>query len=178
MWSKFDQATLSFGYGLSVTPLQLARAYAVLAADGISHPVTLKRRFDEVEGTRVFKASTARAVRSMLESVVSAEGTAPAASIKGYRVAGKTGTVRKSIAGGYSEDRFFSVFAGMAPASNPSLVAVVMIDEPSTGKYYGGQVAAPLFSKVMGGALRLLNIAPDKMPSDVLRMADAKRRER
>ena len=176
-WSKFEQATLSFGYGLSVTPLQLARAYAVLAADGVSRPVTLKRSYETVEGNRVFKAATARALRSMMEAVVSPQGTAPAAAIKGYRVAGKTGTVRKSIAGGYSEDRFFSVFAGMAPASNPSLVAVVMIDEPSTGKYYGGQVAAPIFSKVMGGALRLLNIAPDKMPSDVLRMADAKRGE-
>jgi cell division protein FtsI (penicillin-binding protein 3) len=174
-WSKFDQATLSFGYGLSVTPLKLAQAYAVLAADGVSRPVTLRRSFDRVDGDRVFKTSTARAVRSMLESVVSSEGTAPAAAIKGYRVAGKTGTVRKSIAGGYAEDRFFSVFAGMAPASNPSLVAVVMVDEPSAGQYYGGQVAAPVFSKVMGGALRLLNIAPDKMPSDVLRMADAKR---
>ncbi len=178
MWSEFDQAALSFGYGISVTPLQLARAYAVLASDGISRPVTLKRRYGKAEGMRVFKASTARIVRSMLESVISSEGTAPAAAIKGYRVAGKTGTVRKSIAGGYAEDRFFSVFAGMAPASNPSLVAVVMIDEPSTGKYYGGQVAAPIFSKVMGGALRLLNISPDKMPDDGLRMADTLGRNR
>jgi cell division protein FtsI (penicillin-binding protein 3) len=178
MWSKFDQAALSFGYGLSVTPLQLARAYGVIAADGISRPVTLKRSYGKVEGMRVFQKSTARTLRSMLESVVSSEGTAPAAGIKGYRVAGKTGTVRKSIAGGYADDRFFSVFAGMAPASNPRLVAVVMLDEPSSGEYYGGKVAAPIFSKVMGGALRLLNIAPDKMPADGLRMADAQRRSR
>jgi cell division protein FtsI (penicillin-binding protein 3) len=98
MWSKFDQAALSFGYGLSVTPLQLARAYGVIAADGISHPVTLRRSYGGVEGMRVFKKSTARILRSMLELVVSSEGTAPAAAIKGYRVAGKTGTVRKSIA--------------------------------------------------------------------------------
>ncbi len=178
IWTDFDQAALAFGYGLSVTPLQLARAYAALAADGISRPVTLEHRYGKAEGFRVFKASTASIVRSMLESVVSPEGTAPLASIKGYRVAGKTGTVRKSIAGGYADDRFFAIFAGMAPASNPRLVTVVVIDEPSAGKYYGGQVAAPLFSKIMGGALRLLNISPDKMPSDGLRMANTLGRNR
>lgn len=170
-WSKFDHATLAFGYGLSVTPLQLARAYSVLASDGVSRPVTIQRRDAPAEATRVFSPSTARTVRSMLEGVVSAKGTAPAAAIKGYRVAGKTGTVRKSISGGYAEDRFFSVFAGMAPASEPRLVTVVMIDEPSAGKYYGGQVAAPVFSNVMGGALRLLNVSPDEFPGDALRMA-------
>lgn len=170
-WSRFDLATLSFGYGLSVTPLQLARAYMVLATDGIRLPVTIQQRDTPAEGVRVFSSSTARTLRSMLEAVVSAEGTAPAAAIKGYRVAGKTGTVRKSISGGYAEDKFFSVFAGMAPASAPRLVAVVMIDEPSAGKYYGGQVAAPVFSKVMGGALRLLNVSPDRFPGDGLRMA-------
>ncbi len=170
-WSIFDHATISFGYGLSVTPLQLARAYSVLASDGLSRPVTIQRRETAAEGIRVFSQDTARTVRSMLEAVVSSQGTAPAAAIKGYRVAGKTGTVRKSISGGYAEDRFFSVFAGMAPASNPRLVAVVMIDEPSAGKYYGGQVAAPVFSTVMGGALRLLNVSPDQFPGDSLRMA-------
>lgn len=172
-WSRFDHATISFGYGLSVTPLQLARAYSVLASDGISRPVTMQRRDEAEDGKRIFRASTARAVRSMLEAVVSSEGTAPAAAIKGYRVAGKTGTVHKSISGGYAEDRFFSVFAGMAPAGNPRLVAVVVIDEPSAGKYYGGQVAAPVFSKVMGGALRLLNVSPDELSRDGLRMAKA-----
>ncbi len=170
-WSRFDHATIAFGYGLSVTPLQLARAYSVLASDGLSRPVTIQRRETAAEGTKVFSASTAKAVRSMLEAVVSSQGTAPAAAIKGYRVAGKTGTVRKSISGGYAEDRFFSVFAGMAPATDPRLVTVVMIDEPSAGKYYGGQVAAPVFSTVMGGALRLLNISPDEFPGDSLRMA-------
>ncbi len=171
-WSKFDHATISFGYGLSVTPLQLAHAYLVLAADGVSFPVSLLRQDKPVRGKRVFKASTARILRSMLEDVVSSEGTAPAAAIKGYRVAGKTGTVRKSISGGYADDRFVSVFAGMAPAGNPRLVAVVMINEPSAGKYYGGQVAAPVFSKVMGGALRLLNVSPDDPAQAGLRMAD------
>ena len=172
-WSKFDHATVSFGYGLSVTPLQLARAYLVLAADGVSFPVSLLRQDKPVQGKRVFKASTARVLRSMLEDVVSSEGTAPAAAIKGYRVAGKTGTVRKSISGGYAEHRFVSVFAGIAPAGNPRLVAVVMINEPSAGKYYGGQVAAPVFSKVMGGALRLLNVSPDDPTQVGLRVADS-----
>jgi cell division protein FtsI (penicillin-binding protein 3) len=172
-WTDFDQATLAFGYGLSVTSLQLARAYAVIAADGISRPVTMERRYEPAEGFRVFKASSARAVRSMMEAVVSSGGTAPAAAVKGYRVAGKTGTVRKSIAGGYSDDKYFAVFAGMAPASNPRLVTVVMVNEPSAGKYYGGLVAAPVFSKIMGGALRLLNVAPDDLPDDGLRMARA-----
>ncbi len=172
-WSKFDHATISFGYGLSVTPLQLARAYLVLAADGVSFPITMLRQEKPAKGKRVFKASTARIVRSMLEDVVSSGGTAPAAAIKGYRVAGKTGTVRKSISGGYAEDRFVSVFAGLAPAGNPRLVMVVMLDEPSAGKYYGGLVAAPVFSKVMGGALRLLNVSPDD-PSHVgLRVAES-----
>lgn len=177
LWTDFDQAALAFGYGLSVTPLQLARAYAVIAADGVSRPVTLEPVYERTEGFRVMKAATARKVRSMLESVVSSGGTAPSASIKGYRVAGKTGTVRKSIAGGYAEDKFFSIFAGMAPASNPRLVAVVVIDEPSAGKYYGGQVAAPLFSKIMGGALRLLDVSPDGLPDDGLRMAKTMGRE-
>jgi cell division protein FtsI (penicillin-binding protein 3) len=170
-WSRFDHATLAFGYGISVTPLQLARAYAVLASDGLSLPVSIQRLDKPPAATRVFSSATARTVRSMLEAVVSAEGTAPAAAIKGYRVAGKTGTVRKSISGGYADDRFFSVFAGMAPATDPRLVAVVMIDEPSAGKYYGGQVAAPVFSRVMGGALRLMNVSPDEFPGDSLRMA-------
>jgi cell division protein FtsI (penicillin-binding protein 3) len=172
-WSKFDHATVSFGYGLSVTPLQLAHAYLVLAADGVSLPVSMLRQDKAVQGKRVFKASTARILRSMLEDVVSSEGTAPAAAIKGYRVAGKTGTVRKSISGGYAEHRFVSVFAGMAPAGNPRLVAVVMINKPSAGKYYGGQVAAPVFSRVMGGALRLLNVSPDDPAQVGLRVANS-----
>ncbi len=170
-WSEFEQATLSFGYGLSVTALQLARAYSVLAADGISRPITMERRNEKAQGYRVFKQATARAVRTMLEEVVTPGGTAPAAAVKGYRIAGKTGTVRKSIAGGYAEDKYFAIFAGMAPASDPRLVTVVVVDEPNAGKYYGGLVAAPIFSKIMGGALRLLNVSPDGLPTDGLRMA-------
>ena len=172
-WAKIDQATLAFGYGLSVTPLQLARAYGVLAADGIRRPVTLIRSDETAPGERVMSVETARAVRTMMRAVVSAEGTAPKAAIPGYTVAGKTGTVKKSIAGGYSEKSYQAVFAGMAPATDPRLVMVVMINEPRAGKYYGGQVAGPVFSRVMSGALRLLNIAPDDLPEEEPRFAAA-----
>ena len=172
-WSQFEQATLSFGYGLSVTPLQLARAYAVLANDGVMLPVTLlKRNPSEIpQGQRVMRASVARTVVKMLEAVVSREGTAPLAAVPGYRVAGKTGTAKKSIAGGYAEDKYLSLFAGIAPASNPRLVMVVMINEPGGKDYYGGLVAAPVFSKVMSDALRLLNIPPDDELSERPRLA-------
>ncbi len=172
-WAKIDQATLSFGYGLSVTPTQLAGAYAVIAADGVRKPVSLLRVDRPPEGERIMSRKTARAVRGMMQAVVSPEGTAPAAAVAGYQVAGKTGTVKKSISGGYADDRYMAVFAGMAPASDPRLVMVVMIDEPSAGQYYGGQVAAPVFSKVMAGALRLLNIAPDALQQDDVRLAAA-----
>lgn len=170
-WAEIDQATLAFGYGLSVTALQLARAYGVLASDGIRYPVSLLRQDAPVRGERVMRASTARAVRKMMEAVVTDEGTAPAAAVAGYRVAGKTGTAKKSVSGGYADDRYVSVFAGIAPASDPRLVMVVMIDEPTAGKYYGGSVAAPVFSRVMTGALRLLNIAPDALDETGIRMA-------
>jgi cell division protein FtsI (penicillin-binding protein 3) len=160
-WSRFEQATHSFGYGLSVTVLQLARAYCALAADGVLRPVALLKLERVPEGERVMRAATARAVRRMMETVVSAEGTAPQAAVEGYRVAGKTGTVKKTEAGGYSKDRYQAVFAGMIPASRPRLVMAVMIDEPRGEAYYGGLVAAPVFSRVMTGAMRLLNVAPD-----------------
>jgi cell division protein FtsI (penicillin-binding protein 3) len=127
-------------------------------------PVTLLQRDKAPQPTRVFSPAVARAVRSMMETVVREGGTAPHAAVEGYRVAGKTGTVHKSVAGGYSEDRYLSLFAGMAPASNPRLVAVVLINEPSNGEHYGGLVAGPVFSRVMAGALRLLNITPDDAP--------------
>jgi len=163
-WSKIGQATLSYGYGLSVTALQLTRAYAVLAAQGIKYPVSLLKLEQEPEGVRVMKSETAAKLTKMMEAVVSDTGTAPKAAIAGYRVAGKTGTVKKSQAGGYAEHRYLAVFAGYAPASDPRLAMVVMIDEPSGKHYYGGSVAAPLFSKVMAGALRLLNVTPDDLP--------------
>jgi cell division protein FtsI (penicillin-binding protein 3) len=161
-WSPFEQATLSFGYGLSVTPLQLARAYAALANGGILLPVSLLKLDRPPKGERVMRRSTARNMVKMLEAVVSRQGTAPRAAIPGYRVAGKTGTAKKSVAGGYAEDKYLSLFVGMAPASDPRLVMAVFIDEPKGHEFYGGLVAAPVFAKVMSGALRLLNIPPDK----------------
>lgn len=161
-WKSFDQAVLSFGYGLNVSTLQLARAYTALADDGILHSVSLLKRDEDNDARRVFTAKTARSVRGMLENVIMKDGTAYEARVDGYRVAGKTGTVKKAGAHGYKEKKYYAVFAGMAPASDPRLVIVVMVDEPSAGKYYGGLVSAPIFSKVMAGALRVLGIAPDR----------------
>jgi cell division protein FtsI (penicillin-binding protein 3) len=161
-WSSFEQATLSFGYGLSVTPLQLARSYAVLANDGVRLPASLLKLEHTPLGERVLRQSTAKSIVTMLEAVVSRDGTAPLAAVPGYRVAGKTGTAKKSVAGGYAEDKYLSLFVGMAPASRPRLVMAVFVDEPRGEEYYGGLVAGPVFSKIMSGALRLMNIAPDK----------------
>ena len=161
LWRKIGQATLAYGYGLSVTPLQLAHAYTVLGAEGRSVPVSLLALDRPAQSRPAIDAEVARTVLAMMEPVVSAEGTAPKAAIPGYRVAGKTGTARKFTAGGYHADRYLSVFAGIAPASAPRLAAVVLIDEPSAGVYYGGEVAAPVFSRVVGDALRILGIPPD-----------------
>ncbi|MEK6551004.1 MAG: penicillin-binding protein 2 [Pseudomonadota bacterium] len=161
-WVPIDQASLSFGYGISVTPLQLARAYAAIANGGELKPISLLRLEAPANGTPALSGSTARALQQMLElAVMSDEGTGRLAQVPDYRVAGKTGTVRKLTARGYADDRYVAWFAGFAPASNPRLVMVVMIDEPSRGGYFGGQVAAPVFSRVMGGALRLLDIPAD-----------------
>jgi len=164
-WRVFEHATLAFGYGVSVTALQLAQAYSVLAADGLKRPPTLLRRDPNKDGpapaTRVLSAESARTVRAMMETVVSEQGTARRAAIAGYRVAGKTGTAKKAGVGGYAGRRYQAVFAGMAPASRPRLVMVVMIDEPRGKSYYGGLVAAPVFQRVMEGALRLFNVPPD-----------------
>ncbi len=162
LWQDFEQATLSYGYGVSATVLQLARSYTALADDGILHSVSLLKREEDYDQKRVFSVQTARKVREMLEHVVKKDGTAYQARVTGYRVAGKTGTVKKAIAGGYAEDRYLAVFVGLAPVSNPRFVLAVMIDEPSAGKYYGGAVAAPVFSSVMEGALRVYGVAPDK----------------
>jgi cell division protein FtsI (penicillin-binding protein 3) len=161
-WVPIEQATVSFGYGLSVTPLQLARAYTALANNGILMPVTLLRRDTEVKGQRAMKETNARAIRRMLEMAVSKDGTGAAARVMHYRVAGKTGTVHKLGADGYAENAYVASFAGFAPASDPRLIMVVTIDQPARGGYFGGQAAAPVFSKVMSGALRLLNIPLDE----------------
>ncbi len=164
-WGRVEQATLAFGYGVSVTPLQLARAYAAIAADGVLPPVHFRAvpgpQAVRSERRRIVSAETAGEVRSMLESVVTS-GTGERARITGYRVAGKTGTVHKLAGKAYAEDRYRALFAGFAPAAEPRLAAVVVLDEPQGEDYYGGQVAAPVFARVMAGALRLLDVRPDR----------------
>ena len=166
-----ELATLSYGYGISVTSLQLARAYAVLANGGVTLPVTLIRTDAEPQGERVMSEQTARQVRSMLEQAVSRDGTGAAAQVAYYRVGGKTGTAHKLVNGGYSGNSYIASFAGFAPASDPRLVMIITVDEPQGGEYFGAQVAAPIFSKVMAGALRLLNIPPDKLDAPARRTA-------
>ena len=163
-WSEVELATLSFGYGISVTALQLAQAYSVIAANGLLLPISYSKVSGSITAKRVIQKPVVQQVRLMMEAVVNPGGTGRLASVVGYRVAGKTGTVHKSTRGGYAEDRYLSIFAGMAPASDPRLVMVVMIDEPQQGQYYGGQVAAPVFSRIMDGSLRLLNVPPDNVP--------------
>ncbi len=160
-WRPITTATVSYGYGLSVTPLQLAHAYATLGAYGLQRPVSFTRVDSPVIGERVLPEQVSRDVVRMLQTVVSDTGTGKRASIPGYSVAGKTGTAWKASAGGYSTNRYLAVFAGLAPASNPRLATVVVIDEPSAGLYYGGDVSAPVYSAIVGGALRLLSVAPD-----------------
>ena len=161
-WRKIEQATISYGYGLSVTPLQLARAYAILGASGIRRPVTLRRVEGPVVGERVLDARIAQELLKMMESVVSQDGaTGYRAALVGYRVAGKTGTAWTADAGGYSSDRYKASFGGVVPASHPRLAAIVVIDEPGGKQFYGGDVAAPVFANVMAGALRLLGVPPD-----------------
>ncbi|MEO1574144.1 MAG: penicillin-binding transpeptidase domain-containing protein [Pseudomonadota bacterium] len=161
-WSSLDQATLAYGYGLSVTPLQLAQAYATIGAGGVRYPVTFLKRDEPPAGERVLRESTATSLLSMLETVVAPGGTGTRARVDGYRVAGKTLTARKYQAGGYSEERHVTGFAGLAPATSPRLAVVVVIDEPSGTDNSGGKVAAPVFANVMSGALRLLAVAPDQ----------------
>jgi cell division protein FtsI (penicillin-binding protein 3) len=162
-WRPIGVATLSYGYGMSVTPLQLAHAYATLGAGGIRRPVTFLRADDAIAGERVLDEHVARELIHLLESVITPDGTGARASLTGYRVAGKTGTAWKSTAGGYSTDKYIAVFAGVVPATAPRLAAVVIIDEPGGTQYYGGDVAAPVFAAVMAGALRLMAVAPDDL---------------
>ena len=166
-WKPIEQATMSYGHGISVSLLQLARAYTIFATDGELRAPALIKRDTPVEASRVISAETAQAVRKMLEMAVQAGGTAPKAQIVGYRVAGKTGTAHKLEGRGYAANRYVSSFVGFAPVSNPRLIVAVMIDEPSAGQHYGGAVAAPVFSEVMGGALRLMGVPPDA-PMDKL----------
>ncbi len=164
-WRPIEQATMSYGHGISVNLMQLARSYTIFAAGGQLKPISLLKRDTSSAGQQVISRETALAMSRMLELAVQPGGTGPQARVNGYRVAGKTGTAHKPLEGmrGYSKNRYISTFVGYAPVSNPRLVIAVMIDEPSAGQYYGGAVAAPLFSQVMSGALRHLNVPHDAL---------------
>jgi cell division protein FtsI (penicillin-binding protein 3) len=157
-WSKFELATLSWGYGLAITPMQLARFYATLANGGIKHELSIVKREQASKGERVFSEANSIAVTRMLETVV--DEHVQRAKVDGYRVGGKTGTSFKAVAGGYGND-YVGLFAGVAPITDPKVVVVVVINDPGGDLYHGGEVAAPVFSRVMQGALRVLNVAPD-----------------
>jgi cell division protein FtsI (penicillin-binding protein 3) len=171
-WRPVEQATMAYGHGISVSLIQLAQAYTVFAREGELAPLSLVRTGTPATGARVLSPEVARSVRAMLESAVQPGGTAPRARIVGWRVAGKTGTAHKQENGSYAPNRYVSSFVGFAPVSDPRLVIAVMLDEPSAGQYYGGQVAAPVFAQVMQGALRLMGapydapLAPIELPGE------------
>jgi len=168
-WRPIEQATMSYGHGISVSLLQLARAYTLFTTGGELKPVSLLKQNVPVMGQQVISRSTALAMSHMLELVTQPGGTAPLAQVNGYRVAGKTGTAHKLVNGRYARDRYISSFVGYAPVSNPRLIIAVMLDEPSAGEYFGGAVAAPVFSRVMTGALRMLNVPHDAPANNIVR---------
>jgi cell division protein FtsI (penicillin-binding protein 3) len=179
-WRKIGQATMSYGYGLSVTPLQLAHAYATLGSGGISRPVTLRRVDQPVPGERVLNERVAHELLEMMESVVSMDGTGKRAALTGYRIAGKTGTAWKVASGGgygdQADRKYIATFGGVVPASNPKLAAIIVIDEPAGKDYYAGDVAAPVFANIMAGALRLMGVPPDgieRLPAATIVQANA-----
>jgi len=163
-WRPIEQATMSYGHGISVNLMQLARAYTLFATGGELKPVTLLKRDRPVAGQRVISRETANAVSAMLELAVDSGGTGSRARVNGYRVAGKTGTAHKRLENqrGYATNRYLSSFVGYAPASDPRVVIAIMIDEPGAGEHFGGSVAAPVFSRVMEGTLRILNVPFDQ----------------
>ena len=164
-WRPVEQATMSYGYGLSASLLQLARAYTVFARDGELIPLTLQRHDLAVDGLvagqRVLSAKTAQQVRDMLRLAAGPGGTAPKAQALGYSVGGKTGTARKHVGKGYATGKYHAFFVGLAPVSQPRIVVAVMVDEPGKGTYFGGDVAAPVFSQIVQQTLRMMNVAPD-----------------
>ncbi|WP_024872509.1 penicillin-binding transpeptidase domain-containing protein [Tolumonas lignilytica] len=162
-WSNIELATLGFGYGLRVTPLQLAGAYAALANKGIRKPVSILKVAHAPQGQRIVSPEIAEQVIHALEGVVEEGGTGGKAAVPGYRVAGKTGTAKVATAGGYGKD-YVGTFAGFAPVSNPRFAMVVIINEPHGASYYGGSVAGPTFAEVMSSALQLYNVPPDALP--------------
>ncbi|HAS8171146.1 TPA: peptidoglycan glycosyltransferase FtsI [Vibrio vulnificus] len=160
-WSPIERATLSFGYGLSITPIQLAHAYATLGNEGMYEPIHIIKSNDRDMAKQVVSKQHAREVLNMLETVTQKGGSARRAAVPGYRVGAKTGTSRKATAGGYS-DEYITYTAGVAPVSDPRIALVVVVNEPQGDDYYGGSVASPVFSEIMKGALQILNVAPDE----------------
>jgi cell division protein FtsI (penicillin-binding protein 3) len=160
-WKPIEQATMAYGHGMSVSLLQLARAYTVFTNEGQLLPLSLLKRDDQPIGKPVFRRETTEALTRMMEMAVMPGGTAPRAQVPGYRVAGKTGTAHKPEAGGYAEHKYVSSFVGFGPVTDPRFIVAVMIDEPAGAKYYGGDIGAPVFSAVMGNALRMMSVAPD-----------------
>ncbi|MEX3954384.1 peptidoglycan D,D-transpeptidase FtsI family protein [Trinickia sp. EG282A] len=172
-WRRIEQATMSYGYGLSASLFQLARAYTAIAHDGMLLPVSIFRvdPTQPVTGPQIFSPTTAREVRAMLESVVSAQGTSPEAAVPGYRVGGKSGTAYKHAGRGYDHSKYRASFVGMAPMPNPRIVVAVSIDEPTSGSHFGGYVSGPVFASIVGDTLRTLNVPPD-MPVKQLVVSD------
>jgi cell division protein FtsI (penicillin-binding protein 3) len=160
-WRPIEQATMSYGYGLSASLFQLARSYSVFARDGELIPVTLQRTDSPTGGVRIMSEKNAKAVRHMLQLAAGQGGTAPLAQTMGYSVGGKTGTARKQEGKGYAENKYRAWFVGVAPIEQPRIVVAVMVDEPSNGKFYGGEVAAPVFSETVAQTLRMLGVQPD-----------------
>jgi cell division protein FtsI (penicillin-binding protein 3) len=159
-WRPIEMATMSYGHGIAVSLLQVARAYTVFTNEGMLLPLSLMRQDSHPIGKRIYSAATVEQVNRMMEMAVMPEGTAPQARVPGYRVAGKTGTAYKPENGGYNEHKYVSSFVGFGPVSDPRFIVAVMLDEPST-KHFGGDVGAPVFSSVMGAALRMMSVPPD-----------------
>jgi len=163
-WSNIERANFAFGYGFTVTALQVAEAYSVFANGGIKHPISLLKKEAANDGKRIVEEKYARQISAMLEQVTGPKGTAKAANLELYSVAGKTGTAHKVGGGGYESGQYMAYFAGFAPAKDPRIVIVVVIDNPKGREYYGGEVAAPVFARIAADSLRILNVAPDKWP--------------
>lgn len=171
-WRPIEQATMSYGHGISTSLLQIAHAYMIFARDGEMIPLTFQRSSDQPISQRVISEKNARLTRGMLEMAAGPAGTAPRAQVPGYRVAGKTGTAYKLEKGQYVK-KYVASFVGFAPVSDPRIIVAVMIDEPSVGRHYGGQVAAPVFSVVTANALRSMNVAPDSSVTNIIIPVDA-----
>jgi len=171
-WRPIEQATMSYGHGISVSLIQMARSYMIFARDGDMIPLSFQKTDSLPAGQHVISAKTALAMRGMLEMAAGPNGTAPKAQVPGYRVGGKTGTAYKISGGQYDHGKYIASFVGFAPASDPRIIVAVMIDEPSNGQHYGGDVAAPVFSAVAANALRAMNVAPDSTVTNIIIPAD------